>query len=262
VTAVRDDDQRRLLSDLRAFALYLATVDRRAAAATAVTHVLHELGNPTAALLSNLRFIGDVLAQLDDAIDERAVDARRLLGELHGAVDDAVLGARELVARIDRFRLAIDEPAAPHGGASESADLSRVVDATWALLAPPGIAPVRLERQLPSTLPHVGAPAERVAAILLQLLLNSLESSATSIAVTATTDGARVVLTVDDDGAGVPAEVRPRLAHPLVSTKLGAARGLGLALARARLEAVGGELQLLHPTSGGTSVRVVLPAVR
>jgi two-component system NtrC family sensor kinase len=67
---------------------------------------------------------------------------------------------------------------------------------------------------------------------------------------------------VEDDGPGVAPEVRDKLFEPFVTTKrVGEGTGLGLAVCRGLVEAVGGTIAV-EPGGGGGGARFVveLPA--
>src|SRR2546423_151011 len=66
-------------------------------------------------------------------------------------------------------------------------------------------------------------------------------------------DGAVVELTVEDNGPGIPDDVRPRLFTPFASG--GESTGLGLAIARALARASGGDLICVDARAGHTSFR-------
>jgi len=62
-----------------------------------------------------------------------------------------------------------------------------------------------------------------------------------------------VELTVEDNGPGIPEEVRSRLFMPFASGR--ESTGLGLAIARALARASGGELTCIDPREGHTCFR-------
>jgi two-component system sensor histidine kinase RegB len=65
---------------------------------------------------------------------------------------------------------------------------------------------------------------------------------------------------IRDRGAGMPTEILERIGEPFYTTKPpGRGMGLGLFLARAVVEAVGGTLQIDSVAGEGTEVRVALP---
>jgi signal transduction histidine kinase len=69
-----------------------------------------------------------------------------------------------------------------------------------------------------------------------------------------------VVLTVRDNGAGIPDAVRARLFEPFVSSKGQRGTGLGLAVARKIAERHGGRLEVTETSSRGTVFALTLPA--
>ena len=78
------------------------------------------------------------------------------------------------------------------------------------------------------------------------------------IALTCTPQPEAWLLTIEDDGVGVPAADRARVFEPFVSIG-GAGAGLGLTLARHIVERHGGAICLDAAAGGGTSVQVTLP---
>jgi signal transduction histidine kinase len=80
------------------------------------------------------------------------------------------------------------------------------------------------------------------------------------IRVRAATEGSDVVLTVTDNGDGVPDPVAARIFDPFFTTKeVGKGTGLGLAIARSIVERHGGVIQLVPQGGGGAVFRVALP---
>ena len=78
------------------------------------------------------------------------------------------------------------------------------------------------------------------------------------IEVSVSAEGMSVVVNVDDQGVGVPAEIRSRVFDPFFSTK-GEGTGLGLAITRHIVEAHGGTVTCESRVSGGTRFRIGLP---
>ena len=73
-------------------------------------------------------------------------------------------------------------------------------------------------------------------------------------------DASKIELAIRDRGAGMPGEILARIGEPFFTTKPpGRGMGLGLFLARAVFEAVGGSLDIDSVAGAGTCVRVTLP---
>jgi PAS domain S-box-containing protein len=73
-------------------------------------------------------------------------------------------------------------------------------------------------------------------------------------------DGSHVVVSVSDDGVGVPAEAQERIFEPFYTTKdVGRGTGQGLAIARSIVEQHGGTLTFVNRPEGGAMFTVRLP---
>jgi len=107
------------------------------------------------------------------------------------------------------------------------------------------------------------ADAHALHQVLLNLLINAEHSMAGrqggTLAVVVSADPDAVTVTVEDNGPGVPPDLRRRVAEPFFTTK-GHAAGLGLTVAAALMERDGGALSLDHLPDGGTRAVMRLPA--
>lgn len=104
-------------------------------------------------------------------------------------------------------------------------------------------------------------PPRAVSQALRSLVTNAQDASPPSSAVLVTVRRTEPTLTVliRDRGPGIPEEVMQRIGEPFFTTKApGRGMGLGLFLARAVIEAVGGQMHI-DSTPAGTEVRVTLP---
>lgn len=109
--------------------------------------------------------------------------------------------------------------------------------------------------------PELGVLADRIqlGRALTNLLRNAFEAGARQMTIRAVREEAATVITLADDGPGLPASVRAKLFQPFgVSTRRGGA-GLGLAIARDALRAHGGDVVLERTGADGTVFRLVLP---
>ncbi len=97
--------------------------------------------------------------------------------------------------------------------------------------------------------------------ILSNLILNAIEASPPdgAIRVTFQRDGAQAEITVEDEGSGIPEQVRGKLFEPFVSTK-SRGTGLGLAIVKKRVEQLSGTVSYMSPVRGrGTRFIVRFP---
>lgn len=107
----------------------------------------------------------------------------------------------------------------------------------------------------PGPVPALG-DAAGVRLVLTNLLRNAVEAVAGQSAerrLVRITVGPGATVAVHDSGPGIPPEIRERLFDPFFSTKDGALRGIGLSLAQASAQRMGGEIQVTSQPGGGGS---------
>lgn len=126
---------------------------------------------------------------------------------------------------------------------------------------------VKLATEIAPGLPPAPIDANAVHQILMNLLANAVEAAperAGHVTVRARLDGARgvFVISVQDDGPGIPLPQRARLFHAFASTKGQRGTGLGLAVALKLAEQHCGTIIYQDAEPRGTIMRVELPAER
>lgn len=71
-----------------------------------------------------------------------------------------------------------------------------------------------------------------------------------------------IVISIRDNGLGIDEEVRETLFEPFITSKTSVGRGLGLTMARHAVKSLGGNMDLVEQTGGGTAAIVRLPHIR
>jgi two-component system NtrC family sensor kinase len=109
-------------------------------------------------------------------------------------------------------------------------------------------------------LPEVPADEAQLKQALFNLLRNATEAmpDGGEIHVHLNTEPDSLVVTVDDTGPGIPAEVRTRLFEPFYTTK-DHGTGLGLAITFRIIQQHGGTIECLQRSEGGTRFVLRLP---
>jgi len=126
---------------------------------------------------------------------------------------------------------------------------------------------VRIDLDLVEEVPPVLCDPTQIQQVLINLVMNAAEASQGKpdgrIVIRSSLDRerGRVVLCVDDNGDGIPAENLDKIFDPFFTTKgEGKGVGLGLAVVYGIVEAHGGEIQVRSTVGIGTTITVSLPA--
>jgi signal transduction histidine kinase len=167
-----------------------------------------------------------------------------------------------LSAKLNQL-LRFSRPAVRGGSVEASCDPAAVIEEVAGVLRHEaerrGIA---LELQLCKNGAKSAAPADAVSDMVSNLVVNALEATPRGgrVMVIAAASNGSCVLTVEDNGAGIPAEARHTILQPFFTTKT-QGTGLGLAIVARRVAEVGGKLEWESPVNEerGTRFRITLP---
>lgn len=125
-----------------------------------------------------------------------------------------------------------------------------------------GVDPRRVSVQIPDALPPVQADPGLLERALANLVENALKHANSAVTVDAKHHGADVRIRVIDHGRGIPPSDRDRMFVPFQrggDTTVTEGTGLGLALCRGVVEAMGGDLTPETTPDGGLTMVVTLP---
>jgi len=117
--------------------------------------------------------------------------------------------------------------------------------------------------------PAVQANEARLSQVLLNLLVNAAQSFSTNdptrnhVTVRASASEREVVVEIEDNGSGIPAELQSRIFDPFFTTKqLGEGTGLGLSISHNLVRSLQGAIRCVSEPGRGTTFRVTLPIAR
>jgi two-component system sensor histidine kinase RegB len=203
----------------------------------------HELGTP----LGTIAVLADEAARDPGATDEARRRARVIAEQVERC--RAVIARMRTSLRPEELRSGVDVALAIEQGVR-----------AWRAAHPGAEVVVRTgdARQV------VALDTADIEAALCAILDNALHAMGGStarapIVVTVEEDRGAPVVSVEDEGAGVPAHLAGRLGEPFVSTKdPGEGMGLGLYLVRNLIEQVGGRLEVSSRRPAGTRVALRL----
>ena len=147
-------------------------------------------------------------------------------------------------------------------------DINQVVRETLALRAyEQRVTNISVIDALASGIPQVFADPHQIQQVLLNLVINAEQAMLTAngrgtlmVRTWQDPDHESIVLELNDDGPGVPEDVRTKIFDPFFTTKeVGKGTGLGLTVAYAIVEEHGGRMWLTSDAGAGASFYVELP---
>ncbi len=218
-------------------------LDRLASLGEMVSEIAHEVRNPLVSVKTFLQLLPD---RLDDP------EFRE--GFLR-VVTDEVRRIEELVDAV----LAHARPAVTLEG--EDAGVAHVLDTVAALLRHRAVErSLRIETEADADL-RAPLAADVLRQVVLNLAVNAVDASPDGglVQLVGEMRGGALEIRVEDEGPGVPDEVRERVFEPFFSTKDDRPGGLGLAISRRLVVEAGGTLELADAEGGGASFRIRLP---
>jgi signal transduction histidine kinase len=208
----------------------------------------HEIRNPLNAMNMNIQMLEEELSAQPAPTDAEHVE---LLESTKSEI-------KRLERLVNNF-LAYARPAPPR---FEATDLNLVAQEVLRLLAVDfRQTAVELRADLEPLLPRVEIDATQFKQALINLLVNARQVLKDGGAVTVRTRAGshgEVVVEVEDDGPGIPDDVRERIFEVFYSSR-GGGTGLGLPIARQIVERHGGTIEVSSIEGRGTTFRVRLP---
>lgn len=214
--------------------------------------VAHEINNPLAAIQANLSFLRE------------AVPPETLTGQIESALDESF----EACHRMSQIIKDLSSLSRRRRGGLIRMRLASPVQASLRFLSRSNPRARNVTAELDEE-----AWVEGDETGLGQVALNLIENAPQSIedrpegegkilvAVDAKDGAAR--LTVEDNGRGVPRELRSRIFEPFFTTKgVGRGTGLGLSICARIVAEHGGAIEVEDPAGGGARFVVTLPSIR
>lgn len=203
---------------------------RLAAVGQLATGIAHEVNNPTAYVFSNLEALLNNVTQLTeydsqpqpDKLDAFVSDSKENLKDCLEGLGRiaAIVRGLKAFARIDRKDISL-------------VNINDVVHSAINLLRPQTRHIAKVELALNSTR-MIAADRGKLVQVMVNLIMNSAqaiaEAAGTSITVTTYDIELGIIISVEDDGPGVPVHVANRLFEPFFTTKIKDGTGLGLSL--------------------------------
>jgi PAS domain S-box-containing protein len=224
--------------------------EKLAALGSLLAGVAHELNNPLSVVSAQA-----VLLQ-DTASDPRLIERATKIGN-----------AADRCSRIVRTFLSMArQRPLDHGAVNINEIVDAVVSVTNYSLRKSN---VELTLDLACDLPRVWANDDELNQVVTNLVVNAQQAIAGcrdsgNLRIASAYDDVehRVLLSISDDGPGVPHDIRSRIFEPFFTTKeVGEGTGIGLAVCHRIMESLRGKIGLESHAGQGASFTISLPAI-
>jgi two-component system, NtrC family, sensor kinase len=223
-----------------------------------VAGIAHEINNPLAFVVTNL-FIAesglkDLNPQLEPQLSEPSLTKLRRVLERLGEMGEGLDRVKELVLDLRTFSR-LDE------GEFKTVDIVEKIDAVLLLLKHKMNGRIEVEKSYgPSRTLYCSAG--RLRQVVTNLISNAADAIAGEgrIVIATSRTPEAFLISIRDNGAGIPAAVRNKIFDPFFTTKaIGQGTGLGLAISYGIVQDHGGSIEVQSEEGVGTEFIVKIP---
>jgi two-component system NtrC family sensor kinase len=195
-------------------------------------------------------------------MNNAAFTLQRALGESNETCSSQVELIREEIARADQIITKLMGYAQLAEGKVEKLDITQELDRAITSVFPPNAQyPVTIHKHYAGSLPYLLMQRSHLSEILVNVLLNAREAvnGAGQIDVhTALGEDNAVMVSVRDNGPGIPADRMEKIFQPYFTTKK-RGTGLGLAIVRQNTEIYSGSVRVESELGKSTTFHLLLP---
>ncbi|MCX8026281.1 MAG: HAMP domain-containing histidine kinase [Thermodesulfovibrionales bacterium] len=235
--------------------------------------IAHEINNPISYIISNLNALKKYIMSFDEIIrlfqmqakeDKAVIEAYKRL-KIDIKLYDSVEIIKQCLSGAERIKKIVDDiKGFSHIDDAElrDVDINEEIDKTISVLA----YEIRsrnasIEKRLCS-LPKIHSNPNLIAQVLLNLILNALQSkpSGVNVVITSNVKDNNIVISIKDDGSGISDDIKTRIFEPFFTTKdVGTGKGLGLSIVYDIITSMNGSVYFHSEVGKGTEFFVTIP---
>lgn len=211
--------------------------------------IAHEVKNPLAGILGYTQ------------LALRKLDEDNPIRKNLKVIESETRRCTEIISNLLQF-------ARQESSSNEPTDINAVVDAALQIVDHQlGVNNVAISKELASNLPMLDANANQLQQVIMNFAINAQQAMGSEggklLVRTYLTSGDSVCIEIEDNGPGIPLDIRGKIFEPFFTTKpAGQGTGLGLSVTYGIVKDHGGDIRIEDVQGGGTRFLVNLPTNR
>jgi signal transduction histidine kinase len=243
--------------ELKNAEVQLVHSEKMASLGRLVAGVAHEINNPVSFIVTS---VAPLQRRLGRAAEMAPASSATFLREAQEIASVMARGAERTAGIVKDLRSfsRLDE------ATRKAVDLAEGIEVSLRLLESRWRQRISVHRDY-AALPPVECDPGQLNQVFMNLLANACDaiSGEGNIWIRTRAEGDVVRITIRDDGAGMPADVRARIFEPFFTTKdVGSGTGLGLAITHSVIAAHGGDITVESAPGAGATFDLTLPVTR
>jgi signal transduction histidine kinase len=250
----RNAELHEALDKLRRAQDNLVRSEKLASMGRLVAGIAHEINNPVNAVINSLGPLEEAVKRIAAGEGGSPVETAKEAEEILAVVQRGAARTKAIVQALHGYARGDDS-------VQREVSLQRSVDETMGLLQH-RLRKVKVVKEVDPNVRILGFPGQ-LDQVLMNLLTNAAQAigdNGGTIRVDAQNRDDRVVLSVADDGPGIPPDVLPRIFDPFFTTKdVGEGSGLGLSIVHGIVERHGGHIDVESQPGQGTKFLISFP---
>ena len=219
-----------------------------------VAGIAHEINNPVNAVINSLGPLDEIVKQIAAGESGSAATLAKEAEEVLAVVQRGAARTKAIVQALHGYARG-DE------SVQREVYLARSVEDTLGLLQH-RLRKVKVVKEVEPNVRIMGFPGQ-IDQVLMNLLTNAAQAMGDrggTIHVAASNRDDCVLLTIGDEGPGIPREILPRIFDPFFTTKdVGEGSGLGLSIVHGIVERHGGHIDVDSQPGQGTKFSISFP---
>ncbi len=218
--------------------------------------IAHEINNPVAIMVEEAGWVRDLMEDEQFSSKENKDEFERALLQ----IKTQGKRCREITQKLLSFARKTDT-------CIEDVRINEVINDVISFCAQRAkFSNIVIKSKLQENLPVISLSHTEIQQVLLNLMnnaLDSLEKRGGNITLTSWLEGDEVVISVADNGPGIPRANLARIFDPFFTTKpVGKGTGLGLSICYGIIKKMGGEIDVRSVVDAGTTFYIRLPCRR